>query len=80
MELTFAKDVKDKTSFDCHFSSKRLEKDYVGPVLNGASYLVTDAQIAEVLLIGSIPVACRASQDASLSGFMHFQMLNTNQI
>lgn len=80
MELTFAKDIKDKKRFYCHFSSKRLKKDYAGPLLNEASDGVTDTQIAEVLLTGSTPVACRASQDASLSGFMHFQMLNTNHI
>lgn len=80
MELTFAKNFKDKKNFCCYFSSKRLKKDYMGPLLNGAGDLVTDTQKSEVLLVGSIPVACRTLQDVSLIGFVYFPMFKTNQI
>jgi len=80
IELTFTMDIKDKQSLCCHFSSKLLKKDCVGPLLNEAGDLVTDRQKAKALPIGSIPVACRTSDDVSLIEFVHFLVFKTNQI
>lgn len=80
MDLTIAKDIKDKRPSVATLSSKRLKKDYIKPLLNRAGDLVTDIQKAEVLLVGSIPMACRTSQDVRLIGFVHFPIFKTNQI
>lgn len=80
MDLTIAKDIKDKRPSVATFKQQKIEKNYMKPLLNRAGDLVTDIQIAEVLLIGSIPMACRTSQDVSLIGFVHFLIFKTNQI